>query len=99
QAKEVEASKAQVMMLAAIGVPHVAKRARESMPSFEAAVTNANKLIQDINTGSPIDCSDENVTFLNSLQVSFAERYVASRSGNFDLVERMIKDQGEFRRG
>jgi hypothetical protein len=99
QAKAVEQQKAQVAGLALVGAPEVATKAKQALPQFEAASAKAKKLIADVSLGNPVDSSDENVSFLNSLQVGSSERYVASARGNFDLVERMIRDRQQHRRG
>lgn len=97
--EEFEQKRRQVAAFAVAGAPDVAKRASESLPEFEAAVTRSRKVLENVKLGYPIDCDTDNVTFLNSLQVGFAERYVASGDGDFSLVQRMIKDRQEFRRG
>jgi hypothetical protein len=99
KAKEAEQKRAQVAALTTIGAPEVARQAQQVLPQVEAASAKAQKLLADVSCGNPIDCSEENVSFLNSLQVGFSERYVASARGNFDLVERMIRDRAELRRG
>lgn len=43
--------------------------------------------------------SDELVTFVNSLQVMYASRFVMSKTNNFGLVERMIQDSDKYRHG
>ena len=58
-------------------------------PRFRAAVDEH----------SPIQCDDDNVTFYNSLQVRYAERFVFSKVQNFELVARMIRDHPEYRSG
>jgi Protein of unknown function (DUF4238) len=99
QARTVEQQKAQVAGLAIVGAPEVARRAKQILAQFEAASAKAKKLAEDVRLGNSVECSVENVSFLNSLQIGFAERYVASATGNFDLVERMIEDREEHRRG
>lgn len=52
-----------------------------------------------IGTGQPAPSDSQNMDYLNSLQISQAERYVASSDGDFRLVRRMISDNGKYRRG
>lgn len=52
-----------------------------------------------IGTGQPVPSDSQNMDYLNSLQISQAERYVASSDGDFRLVRRMISDNGKYRRG
>lgn len=47
----------------------------------------------------PFDCISENVINLNSLQVSFAERFVYSSTDNFELASEMITDNDKIRKG
>ncbi len=59
-------------------------------PRFKAAVDERK----------PIACDDgENVTFYNSLQVIFAERFVFSKVRNFELITRMLQDHPKYRYG
>lgn len=99
KAEEFEQKKRQVAAFAVAGAPDLAKRASASLPEFEEAATRSRKVLEDLRLGNPIDCNRDNVTFLNSLQVGFAERYIAFGDGDFSLVRRMIKDREEFRRG
>lgn len=50
-------------------------------------------------TGVALPSKPDNVLNHNSLQVSYAERYVFSSTADFELVEAMIKDNEEFRIG
>lgn len=50
-------------------------------------------------TGAPLPSKPDNVLNHNSLQVSYAERYVFSSTPDFELVESMIKDNAESKRG
>ena len=49
--------------------------------------------------GTPVLCKEENVTFLNSLQVQSSNRFVISQIASFDLAEQMISDNAEHRSG
>ncbi len=46
-----------------------------------------------------IECDDENVTNLNSLQVMFAERFVFSAQPDFTLAKEMIDKEPHLQRG
>lgn len=52
-----------------------------------------------IEAGDAVMLNDDNVLFLNSLQARWADRCVMSRVKNFSMVERMLKDFPESRRG
>lgn len=41
----------------------------------------------------------DNVTWLNSLQVQFSHRFLYSSDGNFELVERMLKEDPSLKNG
>jgi hypothetical protein len=41
----------------------------------------------------------DNVTRLNSLQVRFSSRFVYSETGDFSLVEQMIRENPQYREG
>lgn len=73
---------------------------------IEAQLQNINNLekaplnyLNGFDSGRPVRCKDDNVLFFNSKQVMSAERFIASRSDNFDLVKKMIKDDEKFRGG
>jgi len=73
---------------------------------IEAQLQNINNLekaplnyLNGFDSGRPVRCKDDNVLFFNSKQVMSAERFLASRSDNFDLVKKMIKDDEKFRGG
>lgn len=59
-------------------------------------VTN---LMDGIEEGKPVQTQLENVINLNSLQVSFASRFVFSSKDDFSLVRQMIADNVNFKRG
>jgi hypothetical protein len=56
-------------------------------------------LVERIRAGVPLVLSDDNVMFLNHLQVAYASRFVYSVDGEFSLVQRMLKDDERFREG
>ena len=49
--------------------------------------------------GTPVQCEEDTVTFLNSLQVRSSNRFLISRTDSFDLAEQMINDSAEYRSG
>ena len=62
-----------------------------------------NKLVDDLfppmNGGKSLEVGDEVVSFLNSLQVSRAERYLISQTDDFSLAEKMLRSNPELRVG
>ena len=67
------------------GSRHNLRRARETLHAFR------NNL--------PLQYESDNVLHLNSLQVSHAERFVFSSTGDFTLVEEMIGGDQSIRHG
>lgn len=57
------------------------------------------QLVERIRGGLPLDLSDDNVKFLNHLQVVFSSRFIYSSAGDFALVRRMLADDAKFRGG
>lgn len=55
--------------------------------------------IEKVNSGLPIIQTPDQVTFLNSLQVSWANRFVMCRDSDFSLVKRMIAEDEKYRKG
>ena len=66
---------------------------------LQAHVQPFRTLIKAIDEGVPLDLRPENVERENSLQVGYAGRWVFSRTGDFELVERMIVDDPRHRAG
>ena len=59
-------------------------------------LTPTHKALQE---GTPVQCKEENVTFLNCLQVQSSNRFVISQIDSFDLAEQMISDNPKYRSG
>jgi hypothetical protein len=49
--------------------------------------------------GTPLDSSEENTKFLNSLQVIFSEQYVYCGEKKFDLIEDMLSNDESLKSG
>lgn len=49
--------------------------------------------------GTPVRVVEDNVTLINSLQVVFSSRFVYCESNQFELVQRMIRDNQAYREG
>jgi len=47
--------------------------------------------------GNPIRVSEESVTMMNSLQVTYSSRFVYCETNSFELVERMIREDQKYR--
>lgn len=55
--------------------------------------------IEKVNAGLPITQTADQVTFMNSLQVHWAHRFVMCREDDFALVKQMISDNEKYRTG
>lgn len=64
---------------------------------LEKGLRRNKKRLEPARSGGTVQCDDENVTMLNSLQVRDASRYVMSQTGNFALAERMFADNPAYR--
>lgn len=74
----------------------VAKRKRDAAQAF---IDRVQPRVVAIATGAPVPSNADNMAYLNSLQVSQAERFVASSDGDFRLVRQMIADNEKYRGG
>ena len=62
-------------------------------------MTNISNTLSALELKTPLPASPDNVTFINSLQVKWANRYVLSVNADFSLVERMLKDSSNYKTG
>lgn len=61
---------------------------KRSLNDFE--LKNILKLLDAFDNGCPLICDDENILFLNSLQVMYSKRFLYSCNQDFSLVTDMI---------
>ena len=73
--------------------------AKVSIAQCEAKLKYSEQLRKGIETSAPVPCVKENVTFMNSLQVAWAYRFIMSDRGDFSLAELMIKEHPHLREG
>ena len=66
---------------------------------LQTRVEPAKALLKAIDECVPLDLRPENVERENSLQVGYAGRWVFSRTGDFELVKRMIADDPRHQGG
>ena len=57
------------------------------------------RIVNAIDSGTPLKSNPDNVLFFNSLQVLNAERFIFSSNGDFDLVKSMIEENDNVRTG
>lgn len=73
--------------------------ARELLGDLDRKIETTEAVIKAAETGTVLQSSLPNVEFYNSLQVSWASRFVMSRYDRFDLADRMIRDNPKRKRG
>lgn len=66
----------------------------ESQGNYET-----NNFINSVRRKIPIKCSMDNVVNINSLQVIFSERFLFSRSNDFNLAQEMILENDKLKHG
>ena len=66
---------------------------------FEDMECNINNLIACADNGIPISSASDNMDFYNSLQVSWATRYVVCPSNQYGLAKKFNREKPEFRNG
>jgi hypothetical protein len=76
-----------------------AKANTELINRLKESLADLEPVMFAFTNGTPGMCSKENMDFFNSLQIQWAERFVMSTNNNFELVERMIKDNPKFKTG
>lgn len=59
-------------------------------PELLEATTKSLKFLHDFENNNICQLTEENVTFMNSLQVIYAEQYVFNKHNNFSLIEDML---------
>ena len=74
-------------------------RWKVQLAQWDQFLSRNEHMMTQIAEGRPIACSPENVMFLNSLQVQWAERYLMSWQPKFSLAERMIADNRVYQGG
>lgn len=85
--------------VALLGIGPNADKARELQPQLKAKAEMFQRDLSAIKDGRPLVNAHENMEYLNSLQISFAERYILSSTGDFSLPRRMIADNSGYRQG
>lgn len=84
---------------AILGVGDRLRMAAEKVRIAQAYVDKVGVTVAAIAKGTPATSDAPNMDYVNALQISQAERYVASADGDFRLAHRMMADNPNFRRG
>jgi len=73
--------------------------AKTVIKNGKTAMSKARATIEAFEKGTAIQCSNENVMFMNSKQIEWAEQYVMSTIDDFTLAKRMLEDNDRFKHG
>jgi hypothetical protein len=92
-------SKKLILSLKAIGKNLDFKALEQEMIKGNEAASRLRSVLEIFDTGLPMKCGDEIVMYLNSLQISYAERFIARCNNDFSLAKVMIKDSEKFKKG
>lgn len=76
-----------------------AQEMKELMEQFGAADEPAASLLSAAAESRPVSSTGENMDYLNSLQTSFASRYVVCQQADFGLAQRFCRENPDARRG
>jgi hypothetical protein len=77
----------------------ICKKDLRILKFFGDKYTKTKKIIDVIKTGTVLKPEPENVIFFNSLQIQFAERFIYANSNNFELVEKIIAENDNLKKG
>ena len=66
---------------------------------MEVGLARGFKLLEAYEKGTVLQSQPENVMFLNSLQVRYAEQYVFSKKNDFELASEMVSTHEDIRNG
>jgi hypothetical protein len=72
--------------------------AKLEMADLDDHIANANKLLQEVEASGPVHAYPENMDRFNSMQIGYAERYIASAGAKFELAKRMVAEMPEIGR-
>jgi hypothetical protein len=75
------------------------RRVQKNLVQLDAKLVAVEQLLREIEAGGPVAADSDNIDRFNSMQVVYAERYLASASGYFDLAKRMLVERPELRQG
>jgi hypothetical protein len=93
--KEIEREALAALMAGRISAPQM----RQQRESRRALFHVSEAMHQNCTDGRPIDSVDTTMDFYNSLQLSFAHRYVISREGDFAFARMHNRENPDLRQG
>jgi hypothetical protein len=72
---------------------------KQSLDAMAPQCVPMEVMVRAFEEGTPLSSSTDNMDFYNSLQMTFANRYVISKHADFELAKRHTKDFPHLRRG
>lgn len=91
--------KKHIETMALLGAGTAAQQAKKAVDELNSKMAPAVQLRKEVMAGGPVTTHPENMDRFNSMQVVYAERYLASANGNFDLAKRMLSEHPDMRGG
>ncbi|WP_082470101.1 DUF4238 domain-containing protein [Methylobacterium sp. Leaf86] len=82
-----------------LSINPASQQTRNLIEQLEEKIIDLKHICGAIETESPVIMNKDVVLHQNSLQISYAERYLISKSGRFDPAEKMIGSNPLFRKG
>ncbi|UPK10727.1 hypothetical protein IVA93_31735 [Bradyrhizobium sp. 155] len=76
-----------------------ARQMKESMERFHATNQPAASLLRDAAEGIPVSSNQDNMDYYNSLQTSFASRYVVCQQADFALARTFCLENPNAKHG
>jgi uncharacterized protein DUF4238 len=95
----VQSRKSELNARALLGLEPARTAARRALADLNQGIADAERLLKDVEAGGPVHTRPESMDRFNSMQVYYAERYLASLSGKFDLAKQMIVERPEISTG
>lgn len=74
-----------------------AQQMKELMERFGATGRPAASLLSAVAEGRPVSSNEDNMDYYNSLQTSFASRYVVCQQADFGLAQRFCRENPDAR--
>jgi hypothetical protein len=72
---------------------------KQLMEQFQLFERGHDELLSTAREGRPVSSTEDNMDYYNSLQTSFANRYVVCQQGDFELARRFNREYPASRRG
>lgn len=87
------------MLRLVLGGKLSSSKMKEVMDEVRPHLERIENLVSAVDEGRPLDQTDENMDFYNSLQTQFASRYIVCQKADFDLASRYNQEFPKYRSG